>query len=80
MSVSKNKFYRHQSHQQSEREEVRHIPIQDFHQSKTAVFCPYFINGNAVRYHIIKQGIFDIAVMQGLVGQLTIQATFQFIL
>ena len=31
-------------------------------------------------YHIIKQGIFDIAVMQGLVGQLTIQATFQFIL
>ena len=32
----------------------------------------YFINGNAVCYHIIKQGIFDIAVMQGLVGQLTI--------
>ena len=56
------------------------FPDKIFHQSKTAVFCPYFINGNAVRYHIIKQGIFDIAVMQGLVGQLTIQATFQFIL
>ena len=56
------------------------FPYKIFHQSKTAVFCPYFINGNAVRYHIIKQGIFDIAVMQGLVGQLTIQATFQFIL
>ena len=51
-----------------------------FHQPKTTVLCPYFINGNAVCYHIIKQDIFDISVMQGLVGQLTIQATFQFIL
>ena len=49
-------------------------------QSRSRVLCPYFINGNAVCYHIIKQDIFDISVMQGLVGQLTIQATFQFIL
>ena len=33
-----------------------------------------------VRYHIIEQGIFDIAVMHCLVGQFTVQPRFQLIL
>ena len=36
--------------------------------------------GEYVSIEELKQGIFNIAVMQGLVSQLTIQATFQFIL
>ena len=33
MSIAENKFYRHPSHQQSERVGVHHIPRQDFSSS-----------------------------------------------
>ena len=35
------------------------FPDKIFHQSKTAVFCPYFINGNAVRYQMCIRDSFQ---------------------
>ena len=55
------------------------FPDKVFHQAQAPVFCLYFLYGNAICYHVIEQGIFHVAVIQQLVGQLAIQTAFQLI-
>ena len=55
------------------------FPCTVLHQTQAPVFSLYLINRDTVRYHVIEQGVFDIAVMERLVGHLTVKPAFQLI-
>ena len=55
------------------------FPCKVLHQTQAPVFSLYLVNRDTVRYHVIEQGVFDIAVMERLVGQLTVKPAFQLI-
>ena len=55
------------------------FPCEVLHQTQAPVFCLYFVNRDTVRYHVIEQGVLDIAVMERLVGQLAVKPAFQLI-
>ena len=55
------------------------FPCEVLHQTQAPVFSLYFVNRDTVRYHVIEQGVLDIAVMERLVGQLAVKPAFQLI-
>ena len=55
------------------------FPCEVLHQTQAPVFSLYLVNRDTVCYHVIKQGVLDIAVMERLVGQLAVKPAFQLI-
>ena len=55
------------------------FPCKVLHQTQAPVFSLYLVNRDTVRYHVIEQGVLDIAVMERLVGQLAVKPAFQLI-
>ena len=55
------------------------FPCKVLHQTQAPVFSFYLVNRDTVRYHVIEQGVLDIAVMECLVGQLAVKPAFQLI-